>query len=322
MVMLFCNIGWMEHYQGLHSGAQISGGGSFVTANKRGHEVCNFSPYKGCLYGYVQPPGMHINIDRIGANSNAESIDGITIVWTATTPNGGTVIVGWYKDAEVFRSYQKFSKVPPMQSQNGIDGYWVKAPFSQATLLPIDHRVFEIPRGVKGGIGKSNIWYADSVESSKLIKQVKNYISAGGIAKKTRKSKARTAQDQEKKSKVEKIAIRTCCDHYEALGYEVVSVEKDNLGWDLIAKCKRTSLRIEVKGLSGDKFYIELTPNEYEVFKQQADDYRLAVVVNSLVSPSLSICRYSNEQGTWIVEGEDGRSLDIKTKQSASIKCL
>lgn len=321
MTILFCNVGWMERYQGLRSGDQISGGGAFVKKEGRGHEVCNFIPDKGILYGYVQPPGKQIDIDRIGASSDDDSIDGVTVVWTAGPPGGGTVIVGWYKDATIFRSYQKFHKAPVAQSQNGIDGYWIKAPFASATLLPLDARLFEIPRAVKGGIGQSNVWYADSAESAPLVKKIRAMIKSGRTPN-IKKPKRGRAQDQEKKIKVEKAAIRACCAHFENLGYDVVSVEKDNVGWDLVATAGRSSLRIEVKGLSGTLFSIELTPNEYNAFTQQAGDYRLAVVVNALVNPSLSICRYSDEQGTWVIESDGSRKLEIKIKQSASITCI
>ena len=321
MTILFCNVGWMERYQGLRSGDQISGGGSFVKKEGRGHEVCNFSPDKGILYGYVQPSGKQINIDHIGASSDDDFIDGVTVVWTAGPPGGGTVIVGWYKDATVFRNYQKHHKAPVAQSQNDIDGFWIKAPFASATLLPLDARLFEIPRRVKGGIGQSNVWYADSPESAPLVKKIRAMIKSGRTPhiKKTKRGKA---QDQERKSKVEKAAIRACCAHFENLGYDVVSVEKDNVGWDLVATAGRSSLRIEVKGLSGTLFSIELTPNEYNAFTQQAGDYRLAVVVNALENPSLSICRYSDEQGTWVIESDESRKLEIKIKQSASVTCI
>lgn len=321
MTMLFCNVGWMERYQGLRSGDHISGGGAYVKKEGRGHEVCNFSPDKGQLYGYVQPPGKHIDIDRMGASSDDDSIDGVTVVWTAGPHSGGTVIVGWYKDAKVFRNYQKFAKAPVAHSQNAIDGYWIKAPSAKAILLPVDARVFEIPRGVKGGIGQSNVWYADSQDSAPLVKKIHAMIKGGGTFPIRRPKRGKT-QDQEKKAEVEKAAIRACCNHFENLGYAVTSVEKDNVGWDLVAKAGRSSLRIEVKGLSGPTFSIELTPNEYNAFTQHASDYRLAVVVSALERPLLSICRYSDEQGAWIVENNEHRTLEIKIKQSASIICI
>ncbi len=157
MILLFCNVGWMESYQGLYSGDQISGGGAYVKEKGRGHEICNFSGDGKMLYGYVQPPGQQIDIDRIGADSTDEFISGITVAWTATRPTGGTAVVGWYKNATVFRNYQKFVKTPTMHRRNGIEGYRIKAPLRQAKLLAVDERTCEVPRQVKGGMGRANI---------------------------------------------------------------------------------------------------------------------------------------------------------------------
>jgi len=317
MTILFCNVGWMERYQGIQ-GDQISGGFAYIKENGIGLEVCNFSQDNGILYGNVQIRGEHINVNRIGADDDDDFIEGITIVWTANRPSGGTVIVGWYKNATVYWSRQQFKKVPAVQSVNGVDGYWIKAPFDEATLLPVDARTFEIPRQKKGSMGRSAIWYADSPESVPLVKRVYALIE-NKHRPKPRGGKHSKTQDQEKKVAVETAAIRSCCAHYENLGYEVTSVEKDNVGWDLVATVGKVSLRIEVKGLSGTMFSIELTPNEYNAFTEEAIDYRLAVVVNALENPSLSICRYSTEQGAWIIEDEEGDELEIKVKQSASI---
>lgn len=126
--------------------------------------------------------------------------------------------------------------------------------------------------------------------------------------------------DQERKVKVEQAAIKACCHHYEKLGYTVSSVEKDNLGWDLIATLPRSCLRIEVKGLSGTNFSVELTPNEFLAFDAKATDYRLAVVTDALGSPRLYICRFSQEASRWVIEGEDKRGVEIHLKQSALIR--
>lgn len=321
MAVIFCNIGWMERYQGLRHGDQIVGGGSYVKEEGRGHEICNFAPSRNVLYGFVQPPGAQIDIDRIGAAADDESISGVTVIWTATRPTGGTAVVGWFKSATVFREYQKFPTPPAIQKQNGIDGYWISAPSDQANLLPVDERTLEIPRQVKGGMGQANVWYADKPESASIVRRVLELVGgkrAKPVAVKSRKGK----QDQERKAQIEKSAIRLCCEHFEGLGYTVESVEKDNLGWDLEAASGKTLLRVEVKGLSGSAFSVELTPNEFKAFSEQADAYRLAVVTNALESPELFICRYSKEQKNWVVDGKANKSLQIETKQSASIKCI
>ena len=302
-------------------GDQLKGGGSYVAEKGYGHEVCNFAPTNNTLYGYVQPPGVQIDIDRLGASTDDKFLEGVTVVWTAKRPTGGTVVVGWYKDATVFREYQKFSKAPAVQQQDGISGYWIKAPLSSAKLLPIDERVLEIPRQVRGGMGQANIWYADKPESAPIVRCVLELVN-GKRAKSVAVKGLKGKQDQERKAEIEKSAIRLCCEHFEGLSYSVDSVEKDNVGWDLEATSGETSLQIEVKGLSGSTLALELTPNEYKAFAERSESYRLAVVRNALESPELIICRYSKERNIWVVDNKDNMSILIETKQSASIRCF
>ena len=65
--MIFLNVGWMKHYQGL-SDDKIRGGGSYIWKHGFGHEIMNFQPYRGRMYGYVQPSSETIDITRLGAS--------------------------------------------------------------------------------------------------------------------------------------------------------------------------------------------------------------------------------------------------------------
>jgi len=318
MKFLFCNIGWMEHYEGLKKKDRIVGGGAYVTEHGIGHEVCNFSPIGRNCYGYVQFFGDRISLKRIGAKPSEDRVHGITVVWTAKRPSGGRVIVGWYKNATVFREFQEIPKPSTVHKRNKIQYFLVKAPADQIELLPIDQRTFEIPRG-PGYPGRQNIWYADNPKSEELKKRVESLIS-GKLVISPVKIAGKQKQDQERKAKIEKAAIRAVCDHFEAIGYNIDSVEKDNLGWDLEAISGKIKLRIEVKGLSGSIFSVELTPNEFNAFNQKSSNYRLAVVLNALESPKVIICRHSPEKNNWVVEGENTKVLNIEIRQSATIK--
>ncbi|MBL4783635.1 MAG: hypothetical protein JKX92_15490 [Porticoccaceae bacterium] len=117
MTLLFCNIGWMEHYNGQNKSDIITGGGSHVEKEGSGHEVCNFSIINKKLYGYVQPAGDQIRIERLGALIEDDEISDITVIWTASHPDGGTVIVGWYKNTTVYRYNTKFKSTPAIQSK-------------------------------------------------------------------------------------------------------------------------------------------------------------------------------------------------------------
>lgn len=179
MPILFCNIGWMDKYNGI-LGDSIKNGGRY---NKHavGHEVCNFTNNKGTVYGYVQPVGDSIKIERLGASKGDKKINGVTVVWTASPETGGTVVVGWYEDAIVFRDLQPIEEPHVRQKKSGVASYRVSAPFNKATLLPIEQRELIIPRAVKGGIGKSNVWFADKAESQKIVSQVWDFIKTRSI---------------------------------------------------------------------------------------------------------------------------------------------
>ena len=271
MKFLFCNIGWMEHYNGLNKNDSIQGGGAFVAEEGRGHEVCNFSEDKGFVYGYVEPTGKpnqkQINIERLGADKTDEYINGITVIWTANHPDGGTVITGWYKNATVYKDYKKLKKIPLLYKKNYINGFRIKADSKDVKLLPIDERTFEIPRRVKGGMGQSNVWFADTTESTSLLKEISKLLKGKMGRKKSRSKKT----DPERNAKVEKSAINLTTKYFEDIGYIVDSVEKDNVGWDLEANRKKNLLKIEVKGLSGDIVNIELTSNEYKAFSKKKE---------------------------------------------------
>lgn len=176
MPILFCNVGWMKDYNGI-DGDSIERGGEY-NQHSTGHEVCNFSDNAGTLYGYVQPTGQ-IKIEKLGAGKKDDSVSGVTVVWTAGPESGGTVVVGWYRDATIFRNAQKITKPSAIQKKNGISTFRIKAPTDKAVLLPIEQRELIIPRAVKGGIGQSNVWFADKEASQEIVKRVTSLINEG-----------------------------------------------------------------------------------------------------------------------------------------------
>jgi hypothetical protein len=120
---------------------------------------------------------------------------------------------------------------------------------------------------------------------------------------------------------VEKKAVDLVTSEYINRGFNVVSVESENKGWDLEATHNKTLyktlLKIEVKGLSGANLLIELTPNEFQKMNDNKETYRLAVVTEVLTNPILTLFFYSNETDGWI--SERGETLEIE--QVISARC-
>lgn len=173
--ILFCNIAWMQLYNG-RKGDKPEGGGSADIK----YEIRNFLNVEGWHYGYVQPPSRSqaeaANISgfqrinrRVGAKiSSGLSVDGVTVIWVATHPKVGMRrIVGWYKNATVYCVCQNYKKV---------GFYRIKAKAKDSLLVPEGKRTYIIPSGKDGGMGQANIWYADYQKDIKLVNDVLNYI--------------------------------------------------------------------------------------------------------------------------------------------------
>jgi hypothetical protein len=327
MKYLFCNTGWMESYQGNSKADQISGGGSYVTEEGMGHEVCNFYSYKGNAYGYVQPAGGQrsasagsIKLENIvngNASKDDDFVEGVLVIWTAKRPEGGTFVVGWYKNATVFREYQNFKSTPALHLKNGLNGYRIHARFEDVKLLSVDERTNQVPRKTQGSIGQSNVWYGDSEIGRRIALEI-DALSKGNRT--AHKPKIKRNTDPGHNAKVERAAVELVWTYYEKLGYNLTSVEKDNFGWDLEASLNKTKLRIEVKGLSGSRPNIELSPNEFKAWSEAHHLYRLAVVTAALTSPELHICRYSREHESWQVFSHDDASVDVVEKVAAQVR--
>jgi hypothetical protein len=318
----------MTAYKGL-SGDTLQGGGKFVRKNGWGSELFNFLPYRGKLYGYVQPKidrvydnDPMIQIEKLGASPDDQYIDGITVVWTASDPiQGGTRIIGWYKNARVYRYHHLPTEQSNRRHQGKLRGYFTQAKEVDCQLLPIDARKAIVRRRVKHWMGQSNVWYAQN--NPVFVRQVLQYINGGprpDIIPPLPGSKGKSGPlqpDPLKRLQVEKAAITCVSTYYAQLGFEIKSVEKDNMGWDLTATDQESSLRLEVKGLSGTDILTELTPNEYEKSGIHQRDYRICIVTNALEKPRLSIFSYSNDMEKW--SDINGVILQFEERKSARI---
>ncbi|WP_136646470.1 hypothetical protein [Tabrizicola sp. YIM 78059] len=156
----------MNRYEGLVGKPdKIVGGGKWVTENESGHEVCNFLPCPdGFVYGHVETVhgenDRQIRLERLGGTGN--SLDGIDVIWTATHPDErGRRVVGWYRNATVFRERQDFEAFPSKQhKRDDIRNYRIRALASDAHRLDLEDRSLAMGRG-KGWMGHTPWWSPD-----------------------------------------------------------------------------------------------------------------------------------------------------------------
>lgn len=325
--MLFLRIGWMRFYQGLSDNDHIHGGGTFVRERGYGHEMFNFLPVNGQVFGYVRPTrgsgkyvdGAGIKLERMGASRTDAQLNGVLVVWVSSPPEGGTFVVGWYRNATVWRECQPPND--PTRSYKGEGfGHYVSALADDVTLLEKTARNFPIPYHRSGGMGQSNVWYADDPDDHRTLRlDVLRYVESRQLPRQepTTSGGKPCQPDPLRLAKVEKAAIELTTAHFQRQGYVVDSHEKDNLGWDLLASCGTRELRLEVKGLTGAEICVELTPNEFAKMQKWRDSYYVCVVTNALTDPQLAVFGFSPESSKW----QDDRKRTLQIQEIVAARC-
>lgn len=179
--VLFVRVGYMRYYNGHQIGDERPIGGGSHNEKGIGGELRNFKALNGVIYGYAQPyvkrnipaDEAKFNLARIDPNVAAvEFLEDVLVIFVATKPNDGQVIIGWYQRAKVFRDAQ------PADSRMSRDGdsYNMQTGRNDAVLLPENKRTFRIPRG-PDCMGIANVFYRyDQRGIIRNIEWVKNAL--------------------------------------------------------------------------------------------------------------------------------------------------
>ena len=219
MKILFCNITWLKYYKGIYTGIdEPYAGGDYVKITGDAHEKYNFDvveflvspddhlePGKYCL-GFVETGNTketqrQIHIEKIegceGLGKEPRAEDVLVIFCAKSPAYGHTSIIGWYKNATVYRDYrdEKFGsdENPYYQSYNMI------AKAEDCVLLPSNVRsrkvLWEAPRrsakGFQFGFGRSNVWFARGEDQDerldaylkRVVEQIQEYDGENWLTK-------------------------------------------------------------------------------------------------------------------------------------------
>lgn len=196
--VVFFNIAWMKHYKGVTAKDKPINGGKHVdeTGECAESEMCipismvdeKTSIREKFLLGYVSSnfktdnSMCQLKIERIVngfADDRDWSVERVLVIWCAKPKEGPNHVVGFFKDAEVYREHLFYEDG---QSERC---FITKCPMKNAVLLPVNQRTlpeWRIPRsgkeGAAFGFGKSNIWYADTPKAERFVKRM--ILSVGG----------------------------------------------------------------------------------------------------------------------------------------------
>lgn len=183
--ILFCNISYLLYYNTRLDRVAPKNGGAYVAKmhdayEKHNFEECADGQYRGFVetkyrIGYEEGIATNtynsLHIERIDPFAKGKTyLDDVLVVFCAKPENGQTVIVGWYKNATVFRRRPFY---------NG-RFFNIQADRKDGFLLPEDQRTFVVPRARQDGIGfgQANIWYAGTPECSEYVNKGIRYIES------------------------------------------------------------------------------------------------------------------------------------------------
>lgn len=310
--MVLFRVEWMEKYQGLEVIHKPTFG--HVRAGLEPHESFNFQVENGELcYGYARiSKGNNINIERLGDvdqdKEGNEYVDNVTVVWTARRPKGGMVVVGWYKNARIFRSGQTYPATVHRQFKNG-----GKATF-QAIANAGNVFFLDSPKRderLLDGLGKTwkqarPFYISEKPEFAEMERNLWKLI-LGKSGKAISKRGKKPPLNQARKKEIEEGAIKYVAEEFKQRGYSVESREDENVGYDLEAVSKNGEvLCIEVKGRGIMDITADFTVNEYKTILSHEEDcfnigeYIICIVTN-VGRPNMTLYefRYDRKRKAW-----------------------
>ena len=129
MKILFINVPWMKYYAGEGDEEKLVPSCGY-----------NFQHINGFYYGYGE--GLDkIAIEEIeGINEEDEVAEDVTVVFTARNRKSENKVVGWYKKATVYRNAKESLS---LEGERILFRYSIKAPASEALLLPVEFRLLD-----------------------------------------------------------------------------------------------------------------------------------------------------------------------------------
>lgn len=153
MNILFVKVPWMKYYTGE--------GDEETLVPSCGY---NFQHVNGFYYGYAE--GMEeVPIEKFeGADEKSSQVENVTVIWTADNREGQNKVIGWYKEATIYRQVQE--KLT-QDSERAVFRYTIKAPAKKCLLLPVELRLLDA-RQIEEGI------YFE--EDPKVIQDIAMYV--------------------------------------------------------------------------------------------------------------------------------------------------
>ncbi|WP_188666606.1 protein NO VEIN domain-containing protein [Terasakiella brassicae] len=319
--MVLFRLQWMEDYKGFENIDKPTFEHLFDGSDP--HEAFNFQVENdGCHYGFARiSKGDSIHIERLGEvdqdDKGHQYVDGVTVIWTAKHPSGGMVVVGWYRNARVYRDEQ-YCPDEINRPFKGDAWYRVSANAGDVFFLETELRDKELLKGLGDTWKQARPFYISEKKKFSKMERKLWKLAQGKTGVSVSKKRKKPVINQERKKEVEEGAIKLVTDEFEKRHYTVESFEDRNVGYDLqaISQDGQEILCIEVKGHGIDTVTADFTFNEYDAItehqKSQFNQGEYVIcIVTSVSRPGMKLheFRYDKKRKGWF-DNINGLKLD------------
>lgn len=282
----FVKTGWSEEY----SGGPVVGRHAHILKFEEAHERFNFleAPNKR-FYAYLPPIGRNFRPPQPQETNNW-----LIIFVSARNGNGPLTVVGWYEQATFEREYQErpeYESGYDFETDVDDSNYVYCISSSLAQLISAENRNIILsgdhfkrtPIIYARGNGQDDEWREELAILAEKIVSNPELISTSNTRP------IFNFPDQEHRNAVEKAAIEKAIEYLKGKKYKITDRQKDNCGYDLLAKRKRSpnEIHVEVKGTSLQEQRFFMSRNERQYMPNPK--WRLLVVTNALDKPKGSL---------------------------------
>jgi len=129
MNVLFVKVPWMKYYTGEGDEETLVPSCGYI-----------FQHVNGYYYGFADGLEEIALEDFEGVAEADEKVENVTVVWTAENRDGQNKVVGWYKEATIYRHVKESLS---LDSERMLFKYVVKAPAKKSLLLPVELRLLD-----------------------------------------------------------------------------------------------------------------------------------------------------------------------------------
>lgn len=288
--------GWSEQYQG----GAVLGRYAHITEFNEAHERFNFLKHSdGYFYGYLPPIGKKEHPPQPKVN-----VGWLLIFVSAKNGHGPLTVVGWYENATLLEEYAErpeYSTSEDFETDVHGNKYGYCLSANTGHLIPAASRIHTVsgehfkrsPILYVRGNGKNESWRNELAIFAETI--------VAELPKDEDFPPKLSFPDPEKRKRVELAAIESA-KKFLSNEYRVTDRQKENCGYDLLARHKKTEeeLHVEVKGTSCANMHFYMSRNEY--LYMPSPKWRLLMVTDALTKPKVTLLNTADVRRAFIFD--------------------